>query len=245
MPEHFFICGAQRSATTYLYRMLDQHPGIAMARPMRPEPKYFIRPGAADDLGDYRAAYFAGTDAPWLGEKSTSYIEHPQAAERIARLLPDAVLFFMLRDPVERALSNYRFSRDNGLEPLALEAALDAEPDRLAAGAATGISVSPYAYAARGRYADYLGPWFARFPADRIHLLVAERVIGSREGLGAVFAALGLDGDIPLEGIDEPFNQSTGAPGTPDGVRERLRAGFADSNRELRRRYGVDVDAWG
>jgi hypothetical protein len=36
MVEHFFICGAQRSATTYLYRMLEQHPEIAMAKPVRP-----------------------------------------------------------------------------------------------------------------------------------------------------------------------------------------------------------------
>jgi hypothetical protein len=244
MPEHFFICGAQRSATTYLYRMLDQHPEIAMAKPMRPEPKYFIRPDRRDDLGEYRHAFFDGARARWLGEKSTSYIEHPAAAERIARLLPDAHLFFMLRDPVERAISNYRFSRDHGLEPLPLEAALDAEPGRVAEGAAAGISVSPYAYAARGRYVDYLEPWFAHFPASHVHLLVAERVVGSRTGLRDVFSRLGLEGDVPLEGIDEAFNQSGTAPDVPDAVRQRLRAGFEASNRELQRRHGVDVGAW-
>lgn len=242
MPEHFFICGAQRSATTYLYRMLDQHPAIAMAKPMRPEPKYFIRPQVRDDLGEYHAAYFAGVDARWYGEKSTSYIEHPAAAERIARLLPDATLFFMLRDPVERAISNYRFSRANGLESLPLEEALDAERARDAAQGTT--SVSPYAYVARGRYSDYLAPWFAHFPMERIHLLVSERVVGSRNGLDDAFARLGLDGDIPLEGVDEPFNRSATDAGVPDEVRERLRAEFAESNRDLRRRYGVDVDAW-
>ncbi|GAA4999701.1 sulfotransferase [Pseudoluteimonas lycopersici] len=245
MPEHFFICGAQRSATTYLYRMLDQHPGIAMAKPMRPEPKYFIRPRANDDLAEYRATFFAGADAQWFGEKSTSYIEYPEAAERISRLLPDATLFFMLRDPVERAISNYRFSHGNGLEPLSIERALDAEAGRIAEGGSAATSVSPYAYVARGRYVDYLEPWFAHFPASRIHLLVAERLVGSRDGLRDVFARLGLGGDIPLEGVDEPFNQSSSPSGIPEGVRERLRAEFAGSNLELQRRYGVDVGAWG
>ena len=244
MPEHFFICGAQRSATTYLYRMLDQHPDIAMAKPMRPEPKYFIRPRMDDDLGEYRKAFFDGASARWFGEKSTSYIEHPVAAERISRLLPDATLFFMLRDPVERAISNYRFSRGNGFEPLSIEQALDAEAGRIAEGGSATTSVSPHAYVARGRYVDYLGPWFAHFPADRIHLLVAERVVGSRDGLRDAFSRLGLGGDIPLEGVDEPFNQSSSPSAIPDGVRERLRAEFADSNLELQRRYGVDIGAW-
>ena len=244
MAEHFFICGAQRSATTYLYRMLEQHPAIAMAKPVRPEPKYFIRPGARDDLDEYRAAYFAGSDAPWFGEKSTSYIERPEAAERISRLIPGAMLFFMLRDPVERAISNYRFSRANGLETLPLEQALEAEPGRTRGAPSGATSVSPFAYVARGRYADYLEPWFARFPAERIHLLVAERVIGSREGLGDVFARLGVDRGVPLEGIDDAFNRAEAGLEVGGEVRERLRAGFAASNLELQRRFGVDVSAW-
>lgn len=243
MPEHFLICGAQRSATTYLYEVFDQHPDIAMAKPMRPEPKYFIRPRAHDDLDEYRQTFFAGADAQWLGEKSTSYIEHPAAAARIAHLLPDAVLFFMLRDPVERAISNYRFSRANGLETLPLDAALDAETARTG-GDSAATSVSPHAYVARGRYVEYLEPWFAHFPADRIHLLVAEAVVGSRDGLHDVFARLGLDGDIPLDGIDEALNPSSPPFEVPGNVRERLRAGFAASNLELQRRYGVDIGAW-
>jgi hypothetical protein len=244
MVEHFFICGAQRSATTYLYRMLEQHPEIAMAKPVRPEPKYFIRPGARDDLDEYRAAYFAGSDARWFGEKSTSYIERPEAAKRIARLLPGATLLFMLRDPVERAISNYRFSRANGLESLPLQEALDAEPAR-ANGDATGrTSVSPFAYVARGRYIDYLEPWFAHFPAERIHLLVTEHVVGSREGLADVFARIGVDPAVPLAGVDERSNPAGAAAEVGDDVRERLRAGFAASNLELQRRHGVDIGAW-
>ena len=42
MTRHFFIAGAQRSGTTYLYRLLDEHPEIEMAKPERPEPKFFL-----------------------------------------------------------------------------------------------------------------------------------------------------------------------------------------------------------
>jgi len=40
--EHFFVVGAQRSGTTYLYNVLDEHPQIFMAKPVRPEPKFFF-----------------------------------------------------------------------------------------------------------------------------------------------------------------------------------------------------------
>ena len=63
MAEHFVIAGAQRSATSWLAGVLDRHPDIAMARPMRPEPKYFLRAGP-DDAMAYRAEFFAGADHP-------------------------------------------------------------------------------------------------------------------------------------------------------------------------------------
>ena len=60
------------------------------------------------------------------------YLFHPLAAERIAAALPDVKLIVLLRDPVERALSQYFHSKRLGLEPLELEEALAAEPKRLA-----------------------------------------------------------------------------------------------------------------
>ena len=46
MTNHFFIVGAQRCGTTYLYNLLDEHPEIEMAKPVKPEPKFFMK----DDL---------------------------------------------------------------------------------------------------------------------------------------------------------------------------------------------------
>jgi hypothetical protein len=42
VSDHFFIVGAQRSGTTYLYHLLSEHPSINMATPVWPEPKFFL-----------------------------------------------------------------------------------------------------------------------------------------------------------------------------------------------------------
>jgi hypothetical protein len=246
MPRHFFIAGGQRCATTYFYQLLDQHPRITMARPLRPEPKYFIRPDAGDDIDAYRREFFSGAPTDWLGEKSTSYIEHPIAAERIARLLPDAVIVFLLRDPVERAISNYNFSVMNGLETLPLDEALDAEPARTAGDSATpSTSVSPYAYVARGHYVRYLEPWFARFSASQIHLLTTERLVADPQATtDLALQQLGLSPIASIAGADRAVNHSDPAGDAPQAIRERLGAIFADSNRELASRYGVDIGDW-
>lgn len=243
MPRHFFIAGAQRSATTYLYRLLDQHPGIAMAHPVRPEPKYFIRPDSAANVQAYRDACFADAhpDAAWFGEKSTSYIEHPLAAERIASLIPDALVLFVLRDPVERAISNYHFSVMHGLETLPLADALAAEADRTSA---PGVSVSPFAYVARGHYARQLDAWAQHFPSSRLHVWSTEQLVGTQRCLDEVFAALDLARMASLTGIDEAVNQSQHADEVSTELREWLRATFRESNQDLARRYGVDTGAW-
>lgn len=242
--RHFFIAGAQRCATTYLYHLLDQHPAITMARPMRPEPKYFIRADAMDDRDTYRSDFFAGAKTSWLGEKSTSYIEHPSAAARIARTFPDAEIFFVLRDPVERAISNYCFSVMNGLETLSLEDALDAEEQR-AVQPADGLSVSPFAYVGRGHYARQLDSWIAHFPREHLHILTTERLVGdSASTLRDIFGALGVDPEVTLAGLEGAVNASMPTQPIPAAVRQRLRAAFSTSNRRLSIDYGVDVEAW-
>ncbi len=243
--RHFFIAGAQRCATTYLYRLLDQHPAITMARPMRPEPKYFIRHATGDGAAEYRREFFPGATTLWLGEKSTSYIELPHAAERIAKLLPDAHAFFILRDPVERAISNYQFSVANGRGDLSLEDALDAESSRVS-GSNRDTSVSPFAYVGRGHYARQLDAWAALFPRARMHVVTTEQLVGDTMGaLRRILDVLQLEAAIPPNGIGDAVNASGHTQGeVRAGTRERLRGEFFASNRDLASRYGVDTGSW-
>lgn len=241
--RHLLVIGAQRCGTTYLSQLLDAHPQITMARPGRPEPKVFLSQESTDKgLTWYRDTYFAhATSESLLGEKSTSYIEHPAAAVRARQVLGEAEVVVLLRDPVERAVSNWRFSTDNGFEQRPLEEAL---LQNLTSGTAWDeqrTSVSPFAYLERGRYADYLPPWSAAFPSST-HVLFLDELRTDDAAVGAMYADLGVDAGFRPPGRDQRVNQSQEpAPDLPRDLVGRLRDYFAASDAALSRLLGRDL----
>lgn len=238
MTRHLLVIGAQRCGTTWLAGLLDAHPQITMARPARPEPKVFCSEElSARGREWYRATWFGhATDERLLGDKSTSYLEFPEAAERAADVLGDPLVLVQLRDPVERAASHWAFSTDSGLEQRPLEEVLEAnlegplpwDPDR--------TSVSPYAYLERGRYIDYLRPWLDRF-GDDLSIVLLEDLLTRPTTLRDLYADLGVDAEAGPPGPparEEAVNASDAEkPSIDPQLHARLRDYFARSDREL------------
>lgn len=231
-PEHFFVVGAQRSGTTYLYHVLDEHPQIEMARPMRPEPKFFVQNDFAQQSpADYEDRYFSG-NTPLRGEKSTSYYETELAAQRIATWYPDAPLIFLLRNPIERAISNYRFSQSNGIEPLLMDEAFHSEQtrdyDR------TRFSVSPYTYLRRGRYIDYLRMYEQYFPREQLLVYFYEELVENLAVIQDLYRALGADDDFWPPSLRRVANASENAsPNLDEDLYTFLSQTFSEPNAEL------------
>lgn len=240
---HLLVIGAQRSGTTYLMSVLDAHPEIVTARPSSPEPKVFL----SDDLAGrglewYRSTYFAHRrDERVLAEKSTSYIEDAAAPARARQVLGDAHILVMLRDPVQRAISNWRFSTAHGVETRPLTVALTQNLSASEPWDTAATSVSPYAYLERGRFIDYLRPWLAEFPA-RTQVCFLDELTSSRTAIGDVYAALGVDPGFRPPDADQPVNESTGdEPALPAELLTRLRGYFADSDANLRAYLGREL----
>lgn len=100
---NFVIIGAAKSATTWLQRQLQSDPAVYMPDP---ELHFFSREysrGKDWYLSQFSEEGFGRT----VGEKSNSYLYEPEAAVRLHRHLPHAKLIVQLRNPVERAYSNY------------------------------------------------------------------------------------------------------------------------------------------
>jgi len=244
-PRFVAIIGAQRSGTTWLYRMLDAHPAITMAGPVRPEPKFFLDTDAVALGRDrYLARFFPATSqGQLLGEKGTSYIEHPVVAGRIRAFFPQANAIAILRDPVQRALSNYHFTKQHGLETRSLrEVFLDEVPrptlDR-------SISVSPFDYLERGHYSAHLEPWQRAFGAD-LKVLVFEELVGHAEALRDLYAWLGVDAAFTPPDTADAVNarEERGPDPDEDAVRERLSRYFAPHIRALETQLGRRIDLW-
>jgi len=211
-----------------------------MARPARPEPKVFL----SDELSQrgrdwYRETYFAhATSESLVGEKSTSYIEDPKAAERAMEVLGHADIVVLLRDPVERAVSNWRFSTENGFETRPVETALR---DNLAGARdwdKASASVSPFAYLERGRFADYLDPWFSTFPSST-HVHFLSDLMNDDAAVRGLYAGLGVDPVFLPSDRHQVVNQSReSAPTLSADLVESLREYFSTSDRALSDRLG-------
>jgi Sulfotransferase domain len=242
VSRHLIIIGAQRCGTTYLHSLLDAHPEIAMACPARPEPKVFLSGElAARGRAWYESTYFAhARPESLLGEKSTSYIEHPEAAARAASVLGRAEIIVMLRDPVARAVSNWQFSTENGLEERPLGEALKANLSGSTSWDRTATSVSPLAYLERGRYADYLDVWFTNFPG--VHVRFLEELVSDDAELASLYKDLGVEPSFRPENLGRAINMSHGSvPALEPGLVARLREYFADSDARLRKILGREV----
>ena len=108
-----------------------------------------------------------------------------------------AKILFILRDPIQRAISNYWFSVNNGWEMSPMEEAFLHEEERWLDYDPEKVSVSPYAYLNRGRYIDYLLMYETYFPPENIKVILFERFLGSKIHVLELFAFLGVSAYIP------------------------------------------------
>lgn len=167
---NFVIIGAMRSGTSSLAGYLASHPDLFMAP--RKELHFFNR--YFDRGVDWYAEQFAGATEAAVGEATPTYIYDARSIDRMAEVVPEARIIAILREPVSRAYSHYWFNRSRGHEDLSFEQALEAEPGRLAS--SDPLMRARYSYVDRGRYADQLEHVLARFPAERLHVLLFEEL---------------------------------------------------------------------
>jgi hypothetical protein len=245
--EYFFIAGAQRSGTSYLYCLLAEHPEIEMAKPIRPEPKFFLIDALFErGLEYYKNHFFEGKEGAWRrGEKSVSYMESEKVAERIARYFPEAKLLFLLRDPVERAISNYWFSVNNGLETMSMSEAFLHEEERWLDYDHQHVSASPYAYLRRGRYIDYISTYEHYFPPENIKVILLEQLVKSINIVTDLYAFLGVAPDFMPATYDQIINRGD-KPSyiLPLNLEYYIIDYFAETNACLAERFGLDLTAW-
>lgn len=181
---NFLIVGASRSGTTSLHHYLSEHDDIFM--PAAKELRFF------DSDRRYRLGIESyGTDfAGWagqvaIGEASPPYFfqgitfdeggrqrydPRDDAPARIARDLPDVKIVISLRNPVDRAYSQFWKNRAEGREPVAsFRAALN---DELAGNRPP--DVSPACWIFKNSYSIHLTRWLSLIPSSRVSMWIFE-----------------------------------------------------------------------
>ena len=245
LPD-FLVLGAQKAGTTALYEYLRRHPQIS--GPSWKEVSFFDRHWARGESW-YRGNFpnVARTRGKHVGEASPSYVFHPLAPQRVQEVVPEARLIVLVRNPVDRALSQYNHEVALGREPLPFEEALDAEEERLR-GEQERMAADPryfsrewwsHTYKARGRYAEQLERWLAVFPREQLLVLPSDD-LGS-DPARAHAQVLEFLGASPqrLDSYPRVYEREY-EPMKPE-TRERLAAEFEEPNRRLYELLGRDL----
>ncbi|MGG5260994.1 sulfotransferase family protein [Phycicoccus avicenniae] len=198
------VVGAPKAGTSALHAALARHPDVFAPRVK--EPKYYLcgdaPPSAYRGPGDahsqqewvWRRRDYEGLFAPAPPgalriESTPFYLYLPDARRRIAEDLPTARFVVLLRDPVDRAYSNWMHLRADGLEPVDdFGRACDREDERVEAGWAPF-----WHYLRLGRYGEQLADLLARVGPERVLVLRYRQLVEDPTGtLDRVARFLGL-----------------------------------------------------
>jgi hypothetical protein len=193
MLPNLVIIGTAKGGTTSIYHYLDAHPEIAMARPKGM--RFFLDDGHWHRGQAWYESHF-DTPAPVRGEASAAYTSWPflpNAAERIAAMIPNARLVYLVRDPLERIVADYFHAfREHGDTRPFLETVLPFEESLIVA---------------RSRYATQLERYLALFPAEQILVVdTSELGRGTADTMARIYRFLGVADDFRSPIFDERFN---------------------------------------
>jgi len=178
---NLIVIGAQKSGTTSLHYYLNLHPQISMSR--EKELEFFMEDRNWHKGVEWYKSHFT-TEAKVYGESSPNYTAYPAwdgVPERMYSVIPDTKLIYILRDPIDRMLSQYVQYVAVGLENRPVEIA---------------FRVLNYhnAYARRSRYFMQLQQYLKYFSSSSILIITAEDLLNERrKTLENVFAFLDVD----------------------------------------------------
>jgi len=190
----FLVIGAMKAGTTSLWQYLRAHPQVFM-----PEPKelYFFSDPERYARGlDWYGGHFAGAgDVPAVGEACTNYAKYPRipgVATRVAEVLPDARLVYLVREPHARIRSHYLHAVDRYGErrPLAVAVREDST------------------YLDFTRYAMQLAQYLEHFDANQLLVVCTESLRGEPEStIAQTLAFVGADPSVGTRAAPVELNR--------------------------------------
>lgn len=190
---NFLMIGAMKGGTTSLWHYLRSHPQVFM--PQKKEPHFFSDEGVWSRGLQWYEGQFSEVPrtAVAVGEASTTYSKHPEfpgVPERIASVIPDVRLIYVIRQPIERMRSQYLHHVAKGREHDPVEKALLSKPT----------------YVNNSRYAMQIACYLEHFHRDQLLVITSEDLRNERiPTVRRVYEFLGVDGSWVPPMIENEF----------------------------------------
>lgn len=244
LPD-FIIVGAQKSGSSTLYWWLHQHPQLGLS--FDKETKFFDRFYGKGEKW-FRHQFPLNYSRKLAGDNTPYYLFHPLVPERVYKMCPKAKIIMILRNPIDRAYSQYQMERRKGRESHhTFREAISNEVSRIEL-ATEELLKNPMvnhhnhentSYLSRGIYIEQIERWLDFFPKDRILILEHERFfLNSNDGLRQVYEFLGVRNIFP--GVLKSYNVKS-YPEMDGDLREDLKKFFKPYNQELENFLGYKL----
>ena len=213
MLPTFIVAGAAKSGTTTVWQHLKAHPQVCMASIK--ETNFFTReiPAARYDLGLewYQELFKTCGAAKAIGEVSPAYMARQDTPGLIRQTLPDILLIFIFRDPVERLYSQYWYQRQQGAKL----------PDFDLLVSERRAQLERYLY--NSSYNLHLERYLRCFSREQILVLLNDDLRSDAAVfMKGVYQAIGVDPDFAPANLEDRYNQ-TGRARIP-WVQRRIKA---------------------
>jgi len=214
---YVIIAGTTKAATTSFYRYLSDHPSICPSK--LKETRYFL---AEDyplplkfrrnkEIRCYDDFFDCPQDRKICLEATPDYLYSANTAQRIKGELAGAKLIFVLREPVSRLISYYKFARHLGL--LSADMSFDDYVNLQRGECRQKISVRAHpAFQAlqQGRYSVYLKPYFDLFDKNKICVAYYEQFLSDPLSvLTSICSYIGIESSFFRDYRFEAFNRSS------------------------------------
>ena len=190
MLPDFIIIGAVRCGTTSLYYNICEHPKILSA--------------SYDEIGFFDVNYDLGinwyrsmfpiksrdisSEKYLTGEDTPFYFWNETTAKKIKKDLPNVKLITILRNPVDRAYSNYNLGVRGGTENLSFEEAIDIEINALekieiTRGNLVNLCTNPRSYIIKSLYYEQMKIWTENISKDNLFVTNTEMMLEKPENV--------------------------------------------------------------
>ncbi len=173
--EKVAICvGSQKSGTTSLYEAMRQHPNVCVTK--KKETGFFYN----DDIYCKGYNWFLENNFPAycgdniLFEADPNYMYFNRCIKRIHECNPETMIIVMLRNPVDRAFSQYLMMKKWALENLSFQEACEAETERISLGE---WQQTHFGYVDRSRYSGQIENVLNIFPREQVCFILFEEFV--------------------------------------------------------------------
>ncbi len=231
----FMGIGAMRCGTTWLYETLKKHPDIHL--PVK-EAHFFDNNDNFDtndnvmpvQFEKYQSLFLNPLNNQITGEITPKYIFHEASALRISKILPDLKLILILRNPVARAISQFRFAWQNGntkSKGIFCMKELEKKLEILT----------------RGLYYNQIKTYHEVFPRSQLKIILFEDLVTRTEKiLYDLYSFLGLGLNHKNENLP-PLNASKYIP-FPESEKEMLQDYYNKEIDTLEKYLGISLQIW-